>query len=70
MTTVLDKETVKEALRELIREEPDAFKTLLEEVLTEEQVPGGNEQLSRKEKFDQLLKNNFERFDKTYRALA
>lgn len=63
MATVLDKETVKEALRELIREEPDAFKTLLKEVFIEEQI-------NRKEKFDQLLMENFERYDETFRALA
>ncbi len=63
MTTVLDKDIVKQALRELIREEPATFRTLLKEVFVEEQI-------SRKEKFDQLLKKNFQRFDKTYRALA
>jgi hypothetical protein len=63
MTTVLSKEIVKEALRELIQEEPDVFKTLLKEVLFEKQdIPD--------EEFDQLLKKNFDRFGDTFRALA
>ena len=63
MATVLDKETVKEALRELIHEEPSTFKTLLKEILTEEKS-------SNNEEFDQLLKENFERYGDTFRALA
>lgn len=70
MTTVLDKDIVKQALRELIREEPATFRTLLKEVFVEEQISEAEEQICRKEKFDQLLKKNFQRFDKTYRALA
>ncbi|GHB88140.1 hypothetical protein [Persicitalea jodogahamensis] len=63
MATVLDKETVKEALRELIHEEPDTFKTLLKEIFTEEN--SGND-----EEFDRLLKENFEKYGDTFRALA
>lgn len=63
MTTVINKEIVKEALRELIHEEPDIFKAILKEILSEEQdIPD--------EEFDQLLKKNFERFGDTFRALA
>ena len=64
MATILDKNTVKEALRELIMEEPDTFKALLKEILIEEQ----NHNID--EEFDQLLQKNFKRFDETFRALA
>lgn len=63
MTTVLNKEVVKEALRELIQEEPDVFKTMLKEILSEEQGISDEE-------FEQLLKKNFDRFGDTFRALA
>lgn len=53
---------VKEALRELILEEPSTFKSLLKEILLEE--------ANRDEEFEQLLQKNFERFDKTFKALA
>lgn len=62
MTTVLDMNMVKEALRELILEEPSTFKSLLKEILLEE--------ANRDEEFEQLLQKNFERFDKTFKALA
>lgn len=60
MTTVLDKNIVKEALRELIHEEPATFKSFLREIFTENQD----------DEFEQLIQKNFERFDETYRALA
>lgn len=63
MTTVLDKNIVKEALRELIHEEPAIFKSFLREIFTEKQNNIDDE-------FEQLINKNFERFDETYRALA
>ena len=59
---VVDKETVKEALRELIREEPDAFKAILKEIF--------NKNPSEEEEFDQLLSRNFKQYGETFRALA
>lgn len=61
--TDMDKEVLKEALRELIREEPDTFKALIKEVLTEEKK-------NVDEEFEQLLQKNFDRFGDTFRALA
>ena len=63
MATVLDKETVEEALRELIHEEPATFKTLLREIFIEEK-PGNDGE------FDQFLKDNLEKYGDTFRALA
>lgn len=63
MMTDMDKEVLKEALRELIREEPDTFKALIKEVLTEEKK-------NVDEEFEQLLQKNFDRFGDTFRALA
>lgn len=63
MTTVVDKDIVKEALRELIHEEPAIFKSMLKDILSEEQDDSNEE-------FERLLKKNFERFDETFRALA
>lgn len=54
---------VKEALRDLIREEPILFKSIIREILIEEMQ---NEDVM----FEQLLKKNFGRFDETFRALA
>lgn len=64
MTATIDKNMLKQALRELIHEEPVTFKTLLKEILKEEQ-----NQTSDKE-FEMLISKNFERFGDTFRALA
>lgn len=63
MTAILDKKLVKDALRELITEEPETFKKLLKEVLNEET-------LSEDAEFEQLLQKNFTRFEATFKALA
>ena len=63
MAPVLDKSIVKEALRELIREEPETFKSLLKELFTEESLQADDE-------FEQLIQQNFRRFDATFKALA
>ena len=63
MTAVLDKKIVKDALRELITEEPETFKKLLREILSEET-------LNEDDEFEQLIKKNFTRFEKTFKALA
>lgn len=63
MTAVLDKKLVKDALRELITEEPKTFIKLLREVLSEETLNEDNE-------FEQLIKKNFTRFEATFKALA
>jgi hypothetical protein len=63
MTAVLDKKIVKDALRELITEEPETFKKLLREVLSEET-------LNEDDEFEQLIKKNFTRFEATFKALA
>ena len=63
MEATLDKNTVKEALRELIHEEPETFKEMLKEIMAEEVRSSDNE-------FEQLIQRNFQRFDATFRALA
>ncbi len=63
MEATIDKNVVKEALRELIREEPDTFKSMLREILTQPTNSTDDE-------FEQLIQQNFQRFDATFRALA
>jgi uncharacterized protein (DUF2461 family) len=64
MTAVLDKTLIKQALRELIREEPATFKSFLKEILRE------SSEISEEEQFDALIQKNFQRFGETFRALA
>ncbi len=61
MATVLDKEIVKEALWELIVEEPETFKSMLRDVFEKAKID---------DEFERLLQYNFKRFDDTFKALA
>ncbi len=63
MATVLDKEIVKEALRELIYEDKSLFRDLLKDVFNIKNTVDDDE-------FNELLKKNFMRFDETFRALS
>jgi hypothetical protein len=62
MTTVLDKELVKQALKELIIEDSAYLKRIIKEIITEE----SNEDAE----LEMLIKKNFKRFDETFKALA
>ncbi len=63
MTAILDKQLVKDALRELINEEPQKFKDMLKDLLNEQSLDSNDE-------FKQFIQKNFKRFDATFKALA
>ena len=62
MAPVIDKATIKEALKELMTEESSLFKVLLREVIIEEKANDAE--------FEYFLKKNFDRYDETFKALA
>ena len=64
MTTVLDKNVVKQALRELIQEEPELFKKMMMEAVVEEV------KTSQDSDFEELIRKNFNRYEATFKALA
>ncbi|TAE39463.1 MAG: hypothetical protein EAZ70_05380 [Runella slithyformis] len=64
MTAVLDKNVVKQALRELIQEEPELFKKMLIETVVEEV------KTSQDADFEVLVRKNFNRYEATFKALA
>lgn len=64
MTAVLDKSIVKQALRELIQEEPELFKKMLLETAIEEA------KTSQDADFEVLIRKNFNRYEETFKALA
>lgn len=67
MTQVIDKEALKEALRELIKEEPNLLNELkaeAENATKEEELPDTSQD------FEKAMEKNFKRFDATFKALA
>ena len=68
--TPIDKEALKSALVELIREEPAMIRSLLKDVLNEHKEQNALATPVSNEEFDQYTQQNFKRFDATFRALA
>ncbi len=64
MTAVIDKNMLKQVLRELIIDEPSTFKNILKEIFVEEKNTTSDVE------FERLINHNFERFGDTFRALA
>lgn len=62
MATTLEKERLKETLREIIQADPIWFKSIIKEIIQEmnENDP----------EFELLLKRNFDKYDQTFKALA
>lgn len=63
MANIIDKELVKQSLKELMVEEPDFFKELLSELFQEDETVD-------EIKYKTLTNKNFKRFDETFRNLA
>lgn len=68
--TIVDNEAIKQALIELIQEEPELIRNLLKEVVVSRNAPVGDEAVISDEEFDRYTAENFQRFDATFRALA
>jgi hypothetical protein len=64
MIAVLDKNIVKQALRELIQEEPELFKKMWVETVVEEA------KTYQETDFEELIRKNFNRYEETFKALA
>jgi len=63
MPQVIDKPKLKADLKALLQNDPETFKRLLREIM--EELDKSSDQ-----DFDDLLKQNFNRFGDTFRALA
>ena len=63
MPQVIDKPKLKAQIKDLLLQEPESFKKLLKEVMEELAISSDQE-------FDDLLKQNFNRFGDSFRALA
>ncbi|MBP6620310.1 MAG: hypothetical protein KA188_08665 [Leadbetterella sp.] len=63
MTTVAEREELKKVILELIKEDNSELKNIIREIISETIQDSDKE-------FDDLLKKNFIRFEKTFKALA
>ena len=65
--TTLEKDDIKQALRELIQEDKDLFKAMLREILEEEAKYSASD---RQVKVDAIIQRDFERYKNVFKALA
>jgi hypothetical protein len=63
MTTMAEREELKKVILELINEDNSEIKNIIKEIVSETIQDSDME-------FDKLLKKNFTRFEKTFKALA
>ena len=70
MNAVLDKDMVKEALRELIHEEPETFKTMLKEILAEMLQQDDTAKQTKRQRLEQIVNEDFAEYEAVFRALA
>ncbi len=63
MSTVLDKEVLKKSLVELAEKEPDYVQKLISEI-------DENLKTARRKRFEAIVKEDFEKYDDVFRALA
>ena len=65
--TTLEKEDIKQALRELIREDKGIFKAILKEVIEDELKAA---EPNRRTKIEAIIRQDFERYKNVFKALA
>jgi len=63
MASTIDKDLVKQSLKELMVEDPDFFKELLSELFQDDETV-------EESTYKTLTNKNFKRFDETFRNLA
>lgn len=63
MTQVIDRESLLVALRDLVREDPNTFKSLIKEA-------DENIEKQKKERLEQIINEDFAEYDDVFRALA
>ena len=66
----IDKTVLKSLLKEILKEDITLFKDIIKEILTENQVIISKEQESRRKRLEQLINQDFDKYDDVFKALA
>ena len=70
MMNPVDKETLKEIVKEILVEDSKLFKELIKEILIENQVIISEDQAKRREKIESMIAEDFEKYDSVFKDLA
>lgn len=69
-TTLIERENLKTALRELAQEEPDFLLELLEKAAIDKQGMSPIQKAERRKRIEALVKEDFEKYGEVFKALA
>ncbi len=66
----IDRATLKEVIKEIIAEDATLLKEVVKELLVENQIIVADEQDTRRKKIEQLINEDFDKYDDVFKALA
>ncbi len=66
----IDKQILKPIILEILAENPSLLKGIINEILIENKIIVSKEQETRRKKLQQLIEEDFARYDEVFKALA
>lgn len=66
----IDRSLLKEVIKEILTEDRALFKSALKEVLMEEKVIGPEQSEERRARVEQLVEEDFDKYDAVFKRLA
>lgn len=66
----IDREVVKDVIKEILREDPQVLKEVVKEILIENQVIISEEQEIRRARIKELIEEDFDKYDSVFKDLA
>ena len=66
----MKKSELKILLKEILREDKNLFKEVVQEILEEDKLNTSEEKNSRREKLEAMIKEDFDKYDYVFKALA
>lgn len=70
MMNQIDRNTLKEVVKEILVEDAKLFRDLIKEILIENQVIISDEQAERRERLEAMIKEDFDKYDSVFKDLA
>jgi len=66
----IDKAILKSIIKEILTEDVSLFKEVIKEILEENQVISTKEQSGKRNRLEQLIDKDFDKYDEVFKALA
>lgn len=66
----IDRESLKSVITEILLENPKYFKDIIREILLESQVIISEEQVERRKRLEEMINEDFDKYDEVFKSLA